>query len=269
MTGPQLDEYLRGAGEDVEDVSRVAAAQPYRATGPTITRQGLALWAAAGRGPVKVRRLTEHDAEQWQRLCDGELAMPDGTLTPVGRDLLGQLERHDQQVRVEATNGQEAFSFVAHGTGARFVTVATSAPRAATGRVAPRELAATAHTFTLGVHHRSMLPVALASWLGIAPAWSVRTSPEELDTEHVEARLADDRAPAPPGSDDALREVWAQPWVVWTLTTTPATHGMAMVHAGARGHLALVDAGAGRTRLVPVPSRLVWLDVVRAVVQRS
>jgi hypothetical protein len=270
MTGPRLDEYLLGIGEHVEDLSRIAAAQPYRPTGPTLSRRGLEMWAEAGHRPMATRRLKDHEREQWEHLCDAELAAADGTLTPHGRDLLDHLQRHSQQVRVEATNGQEAFSFVAHGEGARFVTLATTAPHHAARRLSPREVAATAHTLTLGVEHRSTLPVALASWLGLGPAWSVRTTPEELDTALIEARIAEPGTPPPADGDANLREVWGQPWFAWTLTTTPARHGMAMIHAGARGQLALVEgATPGRTRLVAVPTQLVWLEVVRAVTQRA
>lgn len=270
MTGPRLDEYLRTAGERVEDLSRIAADQPYRAAGPTLSRRGLELWAEAGRRPVRTRRMTATESEQWQNLCDGELASTDGTLTPHGRDLLDHLQRHSQQVRIEATNGHEAFSFVAHGEGARFVTLATVAPHHASHQLTPREVADTAHTLTLGVTHRSMLPVVLASWLGLGPAWSLRTAPEELDTTLVEARIADPRTAPPVDSDANLREVWGQPWFAWTLTTTPAHRGMAMIHTGPRGQLSLTAAPApGRTRIASVPTQLVWLELVRAVTQRS
>jgi hypothetical protein len=270
MTGPRLDEYLLQSGEHVEDLSRIAAAQQYRPTGPVLSPRGLGLWAEAGRRPVRTRRLTSQESEQWEHLCEAELAAADGTLTPHGRDLLDQLQHHSHQVRVEATNGQETFSFVALGQGARFVTLATAAPHPAEGRLTPREVAATAHTLTLGVHHRSMLPVALASWLGLGPAWSLSATPDELDTQLVEARIADPGAPPPAAADANLREVWGQPWFAWTLTTTPAQRGMAMIHTADRGQLTLTAATTpGLTRLVAVPSQLVWLEVVRAVTQRD
>ena len=182
---------------------------------------------------------------QWAHLCDAELAAPDGTLTPHGRDLLAHLQHHSRQVRVEATNGQQAFSFVAHGEGARFVTLATEAPHHAAEPVSPREVADTAHTLTLGVLHRSTLPL-------------------------VEARIATPSTPPPADSDANLREVWGQPWFAWTLTTTPTRRGMAMVHAGTRGQLTLNDTSTpGRVSLVAVPAQLVLSEVVRAVTERD
>jgi hypothetical protein len=46
---PRTDAYLESIGEHLEDVSRIAASQPFRTRGPTVTRDALTFLAADSR----------------------------------------------------------------------------------------------------------------------------------------------------------------------------------------------------------------------------
>ena len=55
MTLPRLDPYLVSIGEELEDLSRIGAAQPYRHDGPALPREDLEVLVRARRRPACAR----------------------------------------------------------------------------------------------------------------------------------------------------------------------------------------------------------------------
>ena len=272
MTAPRQDAFLAGLGERLEDLSGVSGAQPWNPSGPRLTRRALALWQGAGRTRVRTESLAHGDRTRWDALCEAGLAAPDGSVTRFGAELGDLLSSHDLQVRVEATDGHLAHSFVAYCRGDRAVVLATEAPGGRDRDAVPsvREVADVASALTLDVVHRSWLPVALASWIGLAPAWSLATLPAEVPQELLQRRMDDPTVPPPADANAHLREVWSQPWVIWTMTTNPAQGGAAMIRAGARGMFGLErDPQGGPTRLYAVPAAAAWLGLVKVVEGRA
>lgn len=268
MTRPRSDPYLAGLGVEVEDLSRIAEGQPYRARGPELTLDGLRLMHGLLSRRVEPGRLPGADREQFERLVDAELAVPDGALTPHGRDLAGLLGACSVKHRIEATDGRSPSTFDAYGHEGRYTVVATAAP-AAPGREDPpggAEIARTAGAVTVDLVHESRLPAVMASWLGIGPAWSIATSPEQFPRDLLAARVERPETEPPPEADANLREVWRRPWVLWTLTTTAGTSGLNVVHAAGRGHFAVGRGDFGEhVRFVPVPSHALFVVLLRCL----
>lgn len=258
---PRLDPHAQACGEDLEDLSRVGAQQPWRALGPQVGRTALELWREAGRTGTAILAPPEASTQvaALAELRAAQLVEPDGSLTSYGRDLHTLLDEPAQAVRVEATDGRGAYTFLAGGDGTRWLVRATESPTSGRSDERPsgRRVAQIATHLTLDVVHPSWLPVLLASWLGLAPAWSFGSA-WTLPARLVEARLDDPATEPPTDADPHLRAAWAQPWYAWTLRSAgPSAGALAVVHAGARGALRYTVDG-DRAVLEPMPSAVVW-----------
>jgi hypothetical protein len=108
------------------------------------------------------------------------------------------------------------------------------------------------------------LPVLIASWVGLAPAWQFAVTPDRLPPELIEARVADPTVPCPDDADENLRQMWAQPWVDWRIQTTPNGNTIGYLAAGERGQFLSWIEG-GRRVLDARPPMHVWRDLLRLV----
>jgi hypothetical protein len=261
MSEPRRDPFLATLGEDVEDLSRVAPAQAWASAGPTLSRAGFELLRRSAAGDLRVRRLGAGEVAQLDRLVAAGLLDTNGRLTDPGLRVAGTLAQPQGMVHVDAAVGRIPFSFQASLHGDHAVVVATASPQPWSGSDPDAEqVLALADALTIDDVPVGYLPVAVARWVGLGPAWSLATEPELLPEALVAARLEDPEVPAPAEADPLLREVWRQPWYLWTLRTTASQHGLVVVHAGDRGCYAMASAPEpGVVAFRAISSYDVWL----------
>jgi hypothetical protein len=258
MTLPQLDPYLERIGEPLEDLSRIAASQPYESLGPLLPRAALNILAGSG------RKVTQGLAE----LVEAGLATDDGTLTEQGELVRQILTGPTAQIRLESSRGRAPLTFEAYVYAGQAVLLASASPASLVEVPHGEDILTAAATVRLDFVDASYVPIAMAAWTGIAPAWSLATSPELIDEELLIHR-ADDPAVAPPrDADEHLRYVWSQPWFLWTLTGTGLDSGLVMINAGPAGHFAITQGEGEKARFSAYPSMFLWQKLV-AVVEQS
>jgi len=258
---PRLDPYLATLGEDVEDLSRIGVAQPFRSSGPTLSRADLDVLTRAA--DARLRRVAPTPA-----LVEAGLMKDGGGLTDDGRFVTTVLTSPQGRLRVESGRGRAPLTLDVSVRGGVALALATASP--ASLPTAPRgeQILDAAAAVTLDVVDLAGVPALVASWVGLAPAWSLATSPEELPEQTVLARVDDPETSPPPGADAHLRHVWSQPWFLWTLGTSGGPTGLTMINAGPSGHLALTSTGTeGHVGLRAVPSAVVWSALVRTTGQ--
>ena len=121
-----------------------------------------------------------------------------------------------------------------------------------------------AGTVGLELVDSSGVPALVASWVGLAPAWSLATTPPTILEETVLARVDEPETPPPPGADAHLRYVWSQPWFLWTLRASGSEYGLVVVHAGAAGQFLITSADEpGHVGFGPVPAAQLWAQLVQ------
>lgn len=219
--------------------------------GLATSRAGLELLLREQRHRLKAS-LSEEEAAALQELRAGGMLDAQGHLTPSGARLTDVIAGHDRHVRVEATAALAPLTFDAYRQGDVCVLVVTDPPAWWTDRKhSGDEIAAMADRVWLQEVPTAYLPTALAAWLGVGPDGPRTIRPRALPTADVLARVDDPDTPTPDGADEALCEVWRQPWFLWTLQTSQET-ALAGVGAGACGHLAL--------RRDDDDAELVWLQ---------
>src|SRR5690606_32668051 len=110
---------------------------------------------------------------------------------------------------VEATCGLAPFTFDAYSAGDRTVVLAGVSPVGWAGSRAPgADIAMMAQRVWVDTRPTSVLPLELARWLGLRPAWSLAVSPATLPLATLTARVDDPDTPVPEGADVRLQRAW-------------------------------------------------------------
>jgi len=160
----------------------------------------------------------------------------------------------DARILVEASTAGSTLTFDVTLSGDEATVAATASPRAPTGS-AP-DLNARPTTFRIPV---SRLALAVARWLGLAPARTAAGPPATVPISTVMHRLVDPSVVAPPGVDATT---WRQPWFLWTLRSSATDAGLVMVDAGTSGQCAVMETDDERsTKFAPLSSYNVWLTL--------
>jgi hypothetical protein len=254
MTLPRLDPYLVSIGEELEELSGIAASQPYRPGGPTLPREDLAVLAKAATARLRKVRATP-------TLVEAGLMDEDG-LTADGRTLAAVLTQPEARMRVESGRGRAPLTLDISLRGGLGLAVATASPASIDQVPHGDTILEVAGTVGLDLVDSSGVPALIASWVGLSPAWSLATSPGTLPEETVLSRVDEPSTPPPPGADDHLRYVWSQPWYLWTLRASGA-HGLVVVRAGAAGQFVLTSADEpGHVGFAAVPAAQLWPHLV-------
>ena len=240
---PHKDEYASAmAGEPMEDLSRIGGQQPYRGAGPRIARSDLddmlrgSTTATLREAGLTDRRRRSQAGEQVARVVRG------------ARDAL----------RVDALAGHTITSFEA------FLGVPVSVLVAGDpiGQAQPTD-ADDARTVTLDMVPATAVAARIASWVGLAPSWPFALEPQLLPAELFTARFADENIAPPDDAGAHLREVWAQPWVQWRVSTRAGAK-LAYLTAGSRGTFAIRTDGA-QVAVLSRPTSIVWRDLLSVV----
>ncbi|WP_405055894.1 hypothetical protein OG474_24500 [Kribbella sp. NBC_01505] len=257
MTLPRLDPYMQGIGEEVEDLSRISASQPYESLGPVLPRQALNILVE------RSRKVTIGLKE----LLEAGLATDKGKLTEQGQLVKTILTKPAAQIRIESSRGRATLTFEAYIANGQAVLLASASP-ASLPEVPHGEDILTASAFVrLDFVPAGYVPIAIASWVGIAPAWSLATNPEQIEQDLLIQRADDDAIPPPADADAHLKYVWSQPWFLWTLAGSNLNSGLVMISAGRAGHFALARGEGTKARFMSYPSMLLWRKLVALVEQ--
>ena len=187
MDRPRPDPYLATLGEPYEDISAIASAQLFTSAGPTMHSGAVETLAEAGHGgPSRIggalRRITRTSTRDVRlaELVAADLMTPSGELTDSGRGIAEALARPTGHLRVESARGRTPLALDAYERDGHTVIVATASPAALGEEPRGEQILETATTITLDWIDVSYLPVTIASWVGLAPAWSLATEPELL-----------------------------------------------------------------------------------------
>lgn len=262
MTLPALDPYLDSIGEPLEDLGRVGPSQPFQSAGPAVDRADLEALVRLGRSDLD-------PAAAPPALRSAELVDDEGVLTDGGRAVFSALSAPLGHLRVESARGSTPLVLDVYLRSGWALVLATRSPASLPAAPKGDAIVAAATQLRLDYVDAAQVPVTVASWVGLAPAWSLGTSPEDLPERDILARVDDPRALPPAGADAHLRHAWEQPWFLWTLQAVHLTHGRVMVNAGRAGHFALTQGTGDLVGFRPVPSAAVWLDLVTLVAGES
>ena len=255
---PRLDPYMLSIGEPLEDLSKIAAAQPFRSQGPSLPRDDLDVLTRAARARWRSVGATPALAEAG--------LMDDTGVTSDGQTVVSLLTGATGRVRVESGRGRAPLTLDVYLRDGLALTLATSSPAALADAPHGDDLLAVASTVGLDILDTAAVPAHIASWVGLAPAWSLATAPTEIREDLVLARVDDPGTPPPAGADAHLRHVWEQPWYMWTLRASGSEHGLLMVQAGAAGCFVVRSSRTPESvTFGAAVSAEVWLRIVGAV----
>ncbi|MFZ3452567.1 hypothetical protein [Arthrobacter sp. 7Tela_A1] len=259
-TEPRLDEAAsRLAGEDREDLARLAAAQPYQEPALLLPIPALELMDSM----AKRNRLGmfQRKGPEFAALRDAGFLAAGGSLTPAGTAFVAPLRSPDAAFSVtagDAHGGAVLQVWIGGGIGrltagpSRFSTPSARVP-------GPDDL-------SVQLLQANAVPKAIADWLGFSPAWSVPHEPVVLTKDQYVARTKSAQASAPDGLGEAARRMWEQPWTDWEILDEETGGWFGFVNAGSAGQYRLGPAeGNDSVMLEPVSSAVVWDTLVRFI----
>lgn len=256
---PRLDGFVSSrAGEPREDLSGFAREQPYRTRGLILSQEAVeVLSSLTGRGRLGRFELRGH-REAVAELAAAGLLTEEGQVTPVGGEHLRPWNHPVATLSLTAGNAALSSGMQAWlGEGLALVSAGPSVP-APDGKVRPG-------TTELDLMAVSALAYRIASWAGIAPAWSVQQDSLELDAGLFAARLQSADVPAPAGLDPSAVRLWEQEWYGWNIQHLESGTACNWLNAGAAGHYRAAPGAGGRVVLQAEPSSAVWDTVVRLI----
>ncbi|PPB50964.1 hypothetical protein C4K88_03660 [Arthrobacter pityocampae] len=247
-------------GRPLEDLSRIAAVQPYRSTGPIVgdAAYQLLLDSAARGGAGIAGRFRYRD--EVAELAAAGLMERGGALTAQARHLLAPLDSGSFSFFVGAQRADLATTIeVRVGAGGALLA---SGPAPA---VSPEARVPKLGQLQIDVVTAAQLPATLVSWLGVGPAWSYIGEHVVLPQEAFADRLRTGSGEAP-GEDDSLTRLWAQPWLGWTVQETGTSSPQhTWLSAGSAGQHLVYTNTTGGVELEPFASSAVWSVLARYV----
>lgn len=242
-TMPSLDPIAREQGMEVEDLSGIRAAQPFQSAGPPLEDDQL---GAVRRGTTRGVDLAALQA--------GRLVTEDGRFTEAGEAAHRALSARPRAVR------EVTVEVVSDGD-LRVAELNIHQLRDSTTLVASAPAGQPGSGHTLDVIASQTTPIALARWVGLAPAWTCGITDDEsgtlaLDQAVIDARLTDAASPAPEHVNAALERMWTQPWQLITLRAgAPRPRSLTVITTARSGSFRLQrDREAGAASLRPLPS---------------
>jgi len=247
---PRLDETLRARGEELPDLSGIRSAQRYVPSGPRLRPVDVDA-LHAGRAPK------EETADESAPLRAAGLAGRRGRLTGEGDTLSRLLTRPARTISVDGSYGDRGGSLHCSQSPDLAVIVATRPPDPAVDGFGDTAAVEDDRRLAVDMVPTDSAAVAIARWVGLAPAWTVSLDddgPSQLPSDTVRARLADPATPVPDGASGQLAELWSQRWFVWSARSSTAD-GWLMVTTESAG-LHRIEYDGPRARLVPVPTEV-------------
>ena len=240
-----------------EDLAPLRAEQRHRVSGQIIAPESLSLLLSMANRDALGRFDAAGAGESAAQLQ--ALGLLDGRrLTPSGRKFVQPLRGLQAQFTVSAvgpdgSTGMDAWL----GAGSALVAAGPSAS-GLQSTVMPLG------SCELLCIDAAALPVFLAKWLPLVPAWTAGQYPLRLSGDLFERRLNGGSAvEAPEGLGEAEARMWAQPWVGWNVEHVHSGRKLGWVTAGDAGpFLATADPRNGGVALEPEPAAAVWDTLV-------
>lgn len=263
MREPTRDGFLAArSGLDVESLDRVSAAQPYRPVGPVLSDEAFRLALDHAGRPAMERSRAYVDHRTAAELVASGLMDPDGTFTDAFRLMSLPLVSARQTLRVEGVHRDVSTQLdVWLGGGGATVVSRASHAQLVHGDT---EHAVPEGSVRVDVLREESVPLAIAGWAGLGPAWTVVTGQDGIPVDLFQARLERGPEVGPPdGADDALLRMWAEPWFAWRVVMPGLERELSWLGAGAAGQLRIRGVQDGQMRLVAEPSGYVWTTLVR------
>lgn len=246
---PRLDPFAGEQGIELEYLGGVRSAQRFRSAGPTLDEAHL---DALRRG--KVPRGTDPAALQ-----SGGLVTERGRLTDVGEAAHQALSAATREVTVEVVTDDDP----------RVAVLQVHQRRESTAVVASAPPGESRAGSTLDVIASQTTPIALARWLGLAPAWTFQIAAGQdrtmrLDPAVLDARLVSPDAPPAADATVELARMWEQPWQVATLRASqPRPRVATVITTAETGSFRLErDRSSGSASLTPLPSADYLLELL-------
>lgn len=257
---PRLDELASAAaGEAREDLAAIQTAQPYRCQGPVLTSAALHLLMALADGGRVGRFASAADKAALAELVQAGLAENNGRLTDAGETITTPWRTPGAGFILAARHGELSTGIqVWTGDGLAILSAGPNPYQPEQSAIAPGKQ-------QLDLVDAAQLPMLLASWCALAPAWSLPDSGLTIPGPVFEARMASAAEPVPAGVGDGVRRMWEQPWTGWNLRYPGAPASQSWLNAGAAGHYAVQADEAGAVTLTPSSSAVVWDGLVRFI----
>lgn len=264
---PRLDQWVSGVtGEQVEELSGIAATQPYSSKGPWVNPTSWDLLVQLAERHRLGRFDLRGNPDDVQNLTAAGIITGKGTLTDEGEFLVSPLRAPRAAVSVSAQYGRHLSGLRIHlgGSGALI------AARPSYHRLRERDATSSnrdsssddGESVQLEMVEIEAVPEMIGRWMGLGPAWSVEMQPEQLPAATLEARFGDDMSPAPAEADHRFLRMWHEPWVVFTVSMDPGEFQIGLVNAGAAGFYNYGGIDADRGGLQALPSGQLWGTLV-------
>ncbi|MSR98059.1 hypothetical protein FYJ28_04390 [Arthrobacter sp. BL-252-APC-1A] len=248
-----------------EDLAPLRAEQRHRVRGQIIGPESLSLLLSMANRDALGRFDAAGAGESAAQLQ--ALGLLDGRrLTPSGRAFVQPLRGLQAQFTVsvvgpDGSTGMDAWL----GAGSALVAAGPSASEI-------RSTVMPLGSCELLCIDAAALPVFLAKWLPLVPAWTAGQYPLRLSGDLFEHRLnTGSDVEAPEGLGEAEARMWAQPWVGWNVEHVHSGRKLGWVTAGDAGpFLATADPRNGGVALEPEPASAVWdtlVDFILAAAQ--
>lgn len=260
---PRLDDFAGGvAGQPLETLDRFSSGQHYVSEGPVLSLSTINFLTERS-GERRVGRL------EWKRYANevDELRRS-GLMDSSGR-FSGELLSYLIPVRTcrftlqcageQPGEGSHLTLWV--GDGAVLVAAGSSHAALVFGNPEGRVPEGYARLDLVGMEG---VPGVVASWAGVAPAYSVPARSPEVHGEALNRRM-EGKTPVP-RDDAALRRMWDQPWFRWSWRIEPLGAGADLLNAAAAGHYLPVVVADGAVALGALKSGDLWDGLVHTYV---
>ncbi|WP_084963681.1 hypothetical protein [Thermoactinospora rubra] len=228
-----------------------------------LSHDGLQLLLESEIEPFRPQELSPALAEQHARLREAGLLDDRGRVPEQARPALDTLRKPVVRLEIEAAVGRVGRRWYAAMGDTHAVIVESPSPALGPG-VSAEQVAGFAEPppgeFAVRIVERAWTPVAACAWLGVGPRLQ-RAGELDLPGASLQRRLVDPREPVPDGVDP---ELWAQPMLLWGLTTDPGGPSLLVLDAGATGLWAFTETGE-RARLTALPSYEAWRLILHAI----
>ncbi|GAB3248798.1 hypothetical protein [Arthrobacter pigmenti] len=264
---PRLDQWVSEVtGEQVEELSGIAATQPYSSKGPWVSPTGWDLLIQLAERHRLGRFDLRGNPDDVQNLAAAGIITEKGKLTDEGEFLVSPLRAPRATVSVSAQYGQHLSGLRVQVGGSGALTAAGPSYHSLRERDArasdPGAASEDGELFQLEMVEIEAVPEMLGRWMGLGPAWSLEMQPEQLSAATLEARFADDMTPAPAEADDRFLRMWHEPWAVFTLSMEPGDFRIGLINAGAAGFYNYGGVDAENAGLQTRPSGHLWGTLV-------
>lgn len=251
---PQRDEFMATVGYDVERVSRIGATQPFSSHGPVVS-EAVMQFLLDHRDGKKLEKLQLLGMGKLRsELLDAGLLEPHGHLTDWFGFHARALEQSPHLIQIEGHFGTISTSLTLW-MGGEQVLVAVG-PSYAQVVLGSKDGAIDPEKVRLDVVSPAQIAGTVASWVGLAPAWTVQSETDRVDLGSFSGRM-EGFAPVPDAGDSALARLWAEPWLAWRMTAEATELARGWLNAGAAGHYAMGADGDDMV-LSAEPSLRAW-----------